>query len=108
MIKATIVLASVAVVVAGCAMRPSAEELDAKALAVMKAGFKDRGQAKVDRLDQDELQRVCSKYSGELKLPEDVARGLEKAQLATIKYPADGKLLGDWREGEKIAQSGQG
>ena len=25
-----------------------------------------------------------------------------------MKYPADGKLMGDWREGEKIAQSGVG
>ena len=108
MLKKTIFVASLAALAAGCALRPSSEELDAKALAVMKAGFKDRGQAKLDRLDQDELQRTCSKYNGDFKIPEEVAKGLEKSQLATIKYPADGKLLGDWREGERIAQSGQG
>ena len=27
-------------------------------------------------------------------------------ELATIKYPADGKYLGDWKNGEKIAQQG--
>jgi sulfur-oxidizing protein SoxX len=25
-----------------------------------------------------------------------------------VKYPADGKYLGDWKEGEKIAQNGRG
>ncbi len=73
---------------------------------VMKASFKDRGQAKVDRLNQDETQAACSKYfSG---VPKAVAAKIEAANLKTIKYPADGKLLGDWKEGEKIAQSGVG
>ena len=33
---------------------------------------------------------------------------IEKANLASIKWPSDGKYLGDWKEGEKIAQSGRG
>lgn len=74
--------------------------------AVMKASFKDRGQAKVDRLDQDETQRLCSQYPD--KRPKDVAKKIEMLNLALVKYPADGKLLGDWKEGEKIAQSGVG
>ncbi len=73
---------------------------------VMKASFKDRGQAKVDRLNQDETQALCSKYHD--KVPKDVAKKIEAINLATIKYPADGKLMGDWKEGEKIAQSGVG
>lgn len=73
---------------------------------VMKASFKDRGQAKVDRLNQDETQRLCSQYPE--KRPKDVAKKIETLNLALVKYPADGKLLGDWKEGEKIAQSGVG
>ena len=73
---------------------------------VMKASFKDRGQAKVDRLNQDETQALCSKYRD--KAPKDVAKKIETINLASIKYPADGKLMGDWKEGEKIAQSGVG
>jgi sulfur-oxidizing protein SoxX len=73
----------------------------------MKAGFKDRGQAKVDRIDQDRLQKLCSSYESN-PIPKDVAAQIEKEQLATIKYPADGKFLGDWKSGEKIAQSGRG
>jgi len=33
---------------------------------------------------------------------------IEAAQLATVKYPSDGKYLGDWKEGEKVAISGKG
>ncbi len=73
---------------------------------VMKASFKDRGQAKVDRLNQDETQRLCSQYPD--KLPKDIAKKIEAINTKLVKYPADGKLLGDWKEGEKIAQSGVG
>ncbi len=53
------------------------------------------------------MQKACSEYSGKA-LPKDVAARIEKANLATIKWPADGKLLGDWKNGEKIAQEGRG
>jgi len=36
------------------------------------------------------------------------AKAIEDANLKTIKWPSDGKFLGDWKEGEKIAQSGRG
>ena len=59
-------LAAAALAVAGCAamMGPSEAEKSAKALAVMKASFKERGQAKLDRFDQDPLQRACSLKAG--------------------------------------------
>ena len=28
--------------------------------------------------------------------------------MKTIRWPADGRFVGDWREGEKIAQNGRG
>jgi sulfur-oxidizing protein SoxX len=93
---------------AGCAATDdSRDEIRAKAIAVMKASFNERGQAKLDRFDQDEIQKACSLYPGE-QLPKEKAAALEKSQLAKIKYPADGKYLGDWKAGEKIAQSGRG
>jgi len=102
-----IALSATALLAAGCATTPSDDEYYAKAVALMKAGFKERGQAKIDRIDQDNLQRLCSSY-GANPVPKDVAAQIEKEQLATIKYPADGKYLGDWKSGERIAQSGQG
>ena len=100
------VAAAAAVVLAGCASM-SDEDAARKAVDVMKASFNERGQAKLDRLSQDETQRLCSKPPA-AELPREVAERIEKANLATIRYPADGKLLGDWRRGEQIAQSGVG
>jgi sulfur-oxidizing protein SoxX len=107
--KTTITMLAVALVLAGCtSMTAGKDGLHAKALAMMKASFKERGQAKLERLDQDDVQRVCSEYHGDIAVPKDVAARLEQAQLATIRYPADGKYLGNWKDGEKIAQSGVG
>jgi L-cysteine S-thiosulfotransferase len=79
-----------------------------QALAVMKASFSAKGQAGMDRLDQDALQAACSKVPHNHALTAAQMREILKAQTATLRTPADGKLLGDWREGEKIAQLGTG
>jgi L-cysteine S-thiosulfotransferase len=102
---AALTLAVVAVV--GCTTAPSNEQTAAEVSAIMKTSFKANGQAGLDRLDQDETQRTCSALANKTP-PKDVAERIEKANLATIKYPADGKLLGDWKNGEKIAQEGRG
>lgn len=95
-------------VAAGCAMTASVEQREAKALAMMKASFRESGQAKLDRLDQDDMQRLCSRIHDGATLPKDQGEKVEKAQQALIKYPADGKMMGDWKAGERIAQSGVG
>jgi sulfur-oxidizing protein SoxX len=104
------ILAALVVTAAGCAgMMPDNDaQYEAKALTMMRASFKDNGQAKLDRLEQDDMQKMCSHYVGEKKMPKEVAEKLEKAQQALVKYPADGRLLGSWQNGEKIAQSGVG
>ena len=58
-------------------------------------------------MEQDETQRACSLAAGKA-LTKDVAAMIEQTNLATIRYPADGKLLGDWKNGERIAQEGRG
>ena len=106
-----LVAAAIAVVAVGvlhgCASAPADADVEARAAAMLKSSFKARGQAKLDRLDQDETQRLCSEYAGK-PLPAPVADRIRKANLETIRYPADGKLVGDWKRGERIAQSGQG
>jgi sulfur-oxidizing protein SoxX len=97
--------ASAAMAVAGCASLPSPEQLDAQATAAVLASFRDQGIAKVDRVRQDLGQSACSSD----KPPSDaVARPIMAQALATVKWPAGGQYLGDWREGEKIAQNGRG
>jgi len=96
-----------AAILVGCATAPSDDRISAEATAMLKASFKARGQAGLDRLDQDDTQRLCSQMAGRTPSKE-VADRIEKQNLATIKYPADGKLIGDWKNGEKIAQEGRG
>jgi len=94
------------VVLASCASPgPTREET----MQVVKSSFQERGIAKLDRLEQSDLQLACSEASLKNKdLPKDVRERLEKQQMATIKYPADGKFLGDWKAGERVAQAGVG
>ena len=106
-IIAWMAVAATAAVLLGCATPPTDAETSAKAAQMLKASFKARGQAGLDRLDQDETQKTCTEYAGK-PLPKDVADRIEKINLATIAWPADGKLMGDWRNGEKIAQEGRG
>jgi sulfur-oxidizing protein SoxX len=91
----------------GCATAVDDGEVTAKAVAMLKASFKPAGQAGLDRLEQDDTQRTCSAAAGKAP-PKDVAARIEQANLTTIRYPADGKLLGDWKTGERIAQEGRG
>ncbi|GAB4398210.1 MAG: sulfur oxidation c-type cytochrome SoxX [Rhodoferax sp.] len=102
-------LSVVAAALAGCAGGPSVADLDAEAARVVKASFRDKGIVKVSVLETDEINRLCSAAQVAGKpLDHDVAQALQDAQLKTIKYPADGVYLGDWKAGEKLAQSGRG
>lgn len=77
--------------------------------AVLQASFEEKGIAKLDRLDQSPMQKVCSQadMTGKPLSNEELA-GITKQALASIKYPADGKYMGDWKAGEKVAQNGRG
>lgn len=104
--KYVLAVASAAVVV-GCATydAPTREE----AMQVVKSSFRDRGIAKMERLNQSDTQVACSEAALTGKeLPKDVSARLEKQALATVKYPADGVYLGDFKQGERIAQTGVG
>ena len=75
---------------------------------IMKTSFKEKGQAKLDRLEQDDVQAMCSQVAAGAPLTRPDSTRLEKAQFAKIAFPKDGKLMGDWKSGEKIAQTGVG
>lgn len=68
--------------------------------------FQAHGIASMERLQEDSVQVTCNQLGN--AAPRNVVQTLEQAQLAAIKFPADGKLMGDWKNGEKIAQSGRG
>ena len=73
--------------------------------AVLKRDFKARGQATMDRVVQDGLQRVCTESND--RPPAELAKQLEADQMKTIAFP-EGSLIGDWKRGERIAQGGRG
>ena len=100
-----------AATLAACASAPiserpqvTASDLDA-VTAVLKRDFRERGQAKMNRVVLDEVQRLCNLHGD--NPPEALAKPLEEAQLKAIPIPA-GSLIGDWKLGERIAQSGRG
>jgi len=103
-LKTLAMLVSGVAVLASCATGPG--DTHREAVRLMERDFKPVGIAGMDRLKQDELQAACNQYGN--SPPVDVAERLTKAQAATIKWPADGKLIGNWKEGEKIAQRGRG
>ena len=102
--------ALVAVALAGCAMGPSPADLDRLTADIVKASFRTQGIANVERATQpDETNRVCSAADASGKpLDEKTAKAIEEANLKTVQWPADGRFLGDWKQGEAIAQSGRG
>ena len=99
-----------AVVVTGCATGPGVAELNDLARQIAKASFRDEGIVKADKvLNADETNRLCSEADVAGKpLDEATAKRLEEANLKTVKWPSDGQFLGDWKQGEAIAQSGRG
>ena len=103
-IAAMVAKAAAAVVLAGCATTPS---VDARWAELLKTSFRDQGIAKVDRLVQDASNAECSTSEGK-PLPEARARAIEAENLKTVKLPADGAFIGDWRAGERLAQNGRG
>ncbi|MBU6437475.1 MAG: sulfur oxidation c-type cytochrome SoxX [Betaproteobacteria bacterium] len=94
---------------AACAVTPGASQLDAAMQHMLQTSFRDQGQASVSRLKQDDTNRACSAADVAGKpLDEGQAKAIEAANLATVRQPSDGHYLGDWKAGEKLAQSGRG
>ena len=82
---------------------------DAAFRAMLRSGFKDRGIATLGRLDQDPTQAFCSNPAFAASAEGARRRAeIEASNAATIKYPADGNWLGDFKAGETLAQSGRG
>jgi sulfur-oxidizing protein SoxX len=105
----TISAIAVALLTACAAPMPSGADLDKLTQDILGRSFRDQGQAKLDRLNPDEDNRLCdeSERTG-VALDDKLTAQIEARNMKTIKAPADGKYLGDFKEGEKVAQSGAG
>jgi sulfur-oxidizing protein SoxX len=78
----------------------------AKVDAAVEAAFPNLSADWAARLTPDQTMRECSD-SGNAP-SQAVSEEIKKREKAKIKYPADGKLVGDWKKGEALAQSGYG
>lgn len=59
-----------------------------------------------DRLKQDETMATCTAWRNQP--PQAEVAKIEAREKTNIVYPPDGNVMGDWKNGEKIAQSGRG
>lgn len=79
---------------------PTADQAIASSWENMPSGWEKR-------LVQDDTQKICS--TARDKPGKADAERIEKMNLAMkVAYPASGKLMGDWKKGESLAQSGYG
>lgn len=58
------------------------------------------------RIVPDDTLKICNQYRNDV--PSKEADKVQKAELAKVVYPADGKFIGDWKSGQKIANNGRG
>ena len=112
MMKKTILAVAATAAVLGlqaCSTGPSSADYDQMTQRAIQSSFSERGIAKMDRLAPDMANDLCVQADVAGKpLSDELAKKIEEAEMKTIRWPSDGKFLGDWREGERIAQSGRG
>ncbi|MBL0252955.1 MAG: sulfur oxidation c-type cytochrome SoxX [Polaromonas sp.] len=108
-IKSTLGSVALLALLAACSTQPSSVEIDKLTADIVKASFRDEGIVKAAVLNSDEANKLCSaaEVAGK-ELDDKVAKSIEAANLKLVKWPTDGKFVGDWKEGEKLAQSGRG
>ena len=99
------ILAGLSVLALSFPVLAANEAMDLEFKQMMDRSFKSNGIAGKHRIYQLDFQKACS---ADKPPAAAVLKAIEAEQLKTIRYPKDGKFLGDWKEGEKIAISGRG
>jgi len=74
---------------------------------MIKTGFTAPAPQLLERLTQDRSQQICSKIGG-AELTQAEAAEVVKLARESFKYPAGGRLVGDWKLGERLAHDGAG
>ena len=96
-----------AVAIFGFSKVTIADELNPQVSELLESGLRSKGPVQLERfLNLDPIQKFCSDLN--VNIHSDEASSLMSEALEQIKYPDDGDYIGDWEEGERIAQSGKG
>jgi L-cysteine S-thiosulfotransferase len=74
--------------------------------AYLKATFGKAPAEWQERIVPDETLATCNATHNEVSNAQ--AAAITQRELAKVMLPADGSFLGNWQEGQKIANSGQG
>lgn len=92
--------------VAGCATYPDQTTTRQIAEKMVLEAF-TASPAHLQRLQQDRSQQICSKVGDAKPSPEEVAEVVKLAR-DSIKYPASGQIVGNWKTGDTLAHDGAG
>ena len=98
--------AAAGLLVAGCATYPDQTTTRQMAEKMVFEAFSG-SPAHLKRLEQDHSQQICSKV-GDAKLSQDEAAEVVSLARESIKYPASGQLVGNWKTGDMLAHDGSG
>jgi L-cysteine S-thiosulfotransferase len=104
--KKKLILAALATLLAAPLAAQDAKLDPLHADVMMTFAFSQAPKDWASRVTQDETLKVCSATRNAPATAQ--ADKIMAAAKATIKYPEDGKFMGDWKKGEAIAQSGYG
>lgn len=92
--------------VAGCATYPDQTTTRQIAEKMVLEAF-SASPAHLKRLQQDRSQQICSKVGDAKPSPEEAAEVVKLAR-DSIKYPASGQIVGNWKTGDMLAHDGAG
>ncbi|MBI3042058.1 MAG: sulfur oxidation c-type cytochrome SoxX [Betaproteobacteria bacterium] len=101
-----VALGAPVLIAAGCATYPDQAATRQIAEKMVSEGF-NASPVHAKRLVQDRSQQICSKIAG-AQLTQDEAAEVVRLARGSIKYPASGKLVGDWKRGDQLAHNGAG
>jgi sulfur-oxidizing protein SoxX len=93
--------------IAGCATFPDAATTANLAEQWVTEAHPITGPELNRRAQQDAAQKLCSGVGG-AKLPQEDAAAIVNSARASLRYPANDKLMGDWKTGAQLVGDGRG
>jgi sulfur-oxidizing protein SoxX len=102
--KHTLIIVAAALATAGIVPASADSKMQALVDKAIADSFMTGENQFPERLKQDDTLRACNQYRN--NVPEKLAKEIVDRETKAIKYPASGKLLGDWKKGEKLYAAG--